>query len=353
MFRNDLTELMDRTRFFHESAGAGSALVEVMSVDEIDTPEVDLTLWNFPGDMKKYLDNAFGATKAYWQSRKSIEDDRIPSITAWYGIAEHSAYVGGDVVFEKETSYHKPFLTDWDDLDKLVLDVDNPWRRMLDDGFMHLQELCSDSCAVSLRGSYGPMEVANSIRGNDLLTDFFLFPEEVHALLEFSSKAVAWNIERQMEIVGPFHDGYITGFKSWIPGKGFGQISEDTSTLTGPETYRQFGLPYTRKSVRGIDKLFLHSHGLGEHSLHVIAELENLYMLEISNDPNSPRGIEIFKRNEEILADKIIVLNLSADEIHENMDFLKKHKTIIWYDAKTMEDAKSIVKLIRKELAVE
>jgi len=350
-FRDDLDEVVHRTKTFHRSSRMGTALIEVCSIGDCERriPAQDLTRWSFPSGMKDYLDALYRRQEAVWRLRRTLHDDRIPSVAPWYGIAEHSAYVGGEVSFTPNTSYHHPFLKDWDDLPKLRLDADNPWRRMLDDGFAFLSDLAAGECAVSMRGSYSPLEVANAIRGNDLFTDFYEFPGEVLGLMEFSCRAVAWNIECQKRAVGPYEGGVLSGFKSWIPGDSFGQISEDTTVLTGPVLYGEFGLPYTKRAVAGQERLFVHTHGVGEASLESILRMGNVYMLEISSDPNSDRGIEVFKRLD---PDPGIVgvLALTLREIEENLGFLKTRKTVIWYDAADLEEAARAVALVRREL---
>lgn len=350
-FREDLDEVVHRTRAFHASPRVGTALIEVASIDDRDgtVPPLDLTQWSFPAGMKDYLRATFERHRRLWGLRRTLRDDRIPSVQPWYGIAEHSAYAGGEVTFTPNTSYHHPFLKDWDDLPRLRLDEGNPWRRMLDDGFAYLSELAAGECPVSLRGSYSPLEVANSVRGNDLFTDFYEFPDEVRSLMEFATRAVAWNVACQKKAVGSFAGGVLSGFKSWIPGDSFGQISEDTTTISGPRLYEEFGLPCTRRALAGNERLFVHTHSVGAASIGSILKLGNVYMLEVSSDPNADRGIEVFKRLD---PDPGIVgvLALTLREIEENIGFLKARKTVIWHYAADMEEAERAVALVRREL---
>jgi hypothetical protein len=353
-FREDLDEVLARTKTFHASSRKGTALIEISSVGDINArfPQPDLRDWSFPSDMKDYLTALYAREKNIWRQRAVLKDDRIPSVTAWYGIAEHSAYVGGSASFSKDTSYHHPFIKTWDDLEKLSLDEDNPWRRMLDDGLAFLKNVSEGECAVSLRGTYSPLEIANAARGNELFTDFYEYPREVKTLLDFCARAVAWNISRQKKIVGLYEGGILSGFKSWIPGDSFGQISEDTTVLTGPTLYEEFGKAYTHQALRGLDKLFVHTHSLGEASIRNILSIGNVYMLEISSDPNSSRGIEAYKRlNPD--PDRIVgVLSLTYQEIIDNLDFLKDRKTIIWHDADNLESAQGAIDLVRRELPI-
>ena len=45
-----------------------------------EIPEIDLTAWTFPDDMKRYLDFRFERTVKYWSLRGDLDDDRIPNV---------------------------------------------------------------------------------------------------------------------------------------------------------------------------------------------------------------------------------------------------------------------------------
>ena len=74
--------------------------------------------------------------------------------------------------------------------------------------------------------------------------------------------------------------------------------------------------------------------------------------MEISSDPNTDRAIEVWKRNRERLTNVIPVLKLTREEILSNMEILKSQKTVVWYDAASMEDAQDMCALFQRELPV-
>ncbi|NMA94571.1 MAG: hypothetical protein GX974_00850 [Clostridiales bacterium] len=344
-------EIIERTNRFYESSDTGIALIQVRNIQSIQPPKLKaMNEWDFPNDLYEYLDARLERFLSYWDKRGYLGDDLIPSIHPWFGIAEHSAFVGGEVEFTKETSYHHPVIKDWDDFGKLELREDNPWIRMVLDGQQYLLERSEGRYAVKLRGADGPMDIANAVRGNELFVDFYEYPDEVHRLMEFCTDAVKWTLEHQKKTVGQLYGGVITGFDIWLPGNSIGQLSEDASTMCSPDIYREFGLPYTQKLVSEYDHAFMHTHALGKHNIPVIAEMDKINVMEISSDPNRPRAIEIYKDLEKELEDKVVVVQLTYDEIIENLDFLKNKKTIIWYSATDMDDAKRAIKLVRSEL---
>jgi hypothetical protein len=70
--------------------------------------------------------------------------------------------------------------------------------------------------------------------------------------------------------------------------------------------------------------------------------------IEISNDPNTKRSIELYRELEDDLKGKVITISAGIDEIRDNMDFLAEKKTIIWVDAKTPAEAREAVAVARE-----
>jgi len=348
-----ISEIIGRTKAFYQSKSNGKALIQVKNIQSIQDQKLKpMNEWNFPDDLYDYLDDKIEKFVTYLERRKDVWDDLIPAIYPWFGIAEHSAFIGGEVIFTRETSYHRPVIHQWDDIEKLELREDNLWLRMVLDGLAYLRDRSNGRYFVKLRGADGPMDVANALRGNELFTDFYDYPDEVHKLMDFCTKAVQWTLDRQKKIVGELEGGVITGFDIWLPGNSIGQLSEDASTMCSPEIYRKFGLPYTKRLVNLYDHAFVHTHALGKHNIPVIAEIDKFAVIEISSDPNTPRAIEVYKELSECLKGKIIVVQLTYDEIIDNLDFLKDRKTIIWYTAEDIDDARRTIELVRRELPV-
>lgn len=350
LIRHDMEDVLYRTKRFCDSNKKGIALIQVREIRSLQQPRIKgLNSWDFPNDLEEYLDAEAERALCYWKKRKDLKDDLLPSIAPWFGIAEHSAFVGGKVDFSTETSWHHPIITDWNDLESLVLREDNAWLKMVVGGIEYLRDKWGDELMIRLRGASGPMDIANALRGNDLFTDFYDYPEEVHKLMEFCTEAARWTLTRQKAAAGTIGGGVITGFEVWLPGNSIGHLSEDASALCSPAIYQEFGKPYTTKLCKDFDHAFVHTHALGKHSIGDIAAVPNMDYIELSSDPNCPRAIEIYKSLKDKLEGKTMIIDLTREEIENNIDVLKDGKTIIWYKAESLEDAEDTVKLVRRE----
>jgi hypothetical protein len=337
---------LDRIKDFYSKPRG--ALVNVGGVETVrGSPARPLNTWKFPAELYPYLDTLIEQAENHWQQREDIDDDLLPSVYPWFGIAEHSAIVGGDIRFAEATSYQVPLITDWGKLDSITLSEENKWFRMLMDGFRYLKEKTRGKLLVRLRGADGPMDMANALRGNDLFTDFYDYPEEAERLIAFCGKAVNWSFEHQRSIAGELEGGFLSGFAVWMPGNSAGHISEDASVLCSPELYRRFGRPYTEELCASYDGMLIHIHSAGRHAIPDIVSIPQFTCVELTNDPNAPRGIEVFREYEKALENRIVMLHLTREEFERNRPFLESKKIIIDYSAASGEDARSMLEAVR------
>jgi len=345
MIKNNIEKTNERLKGF--AAAEKGLLIQIKSIKELSSKPRRLDSFGLPENMTGYLDYRIDSFIKYWEQRKDIDDDMIPALSPWYGIAEHTAFIGGEAEFGDETSWHHPFIKDWSDRSKARLDDNNTWLRLVLDGLEYISEKAEGRFAVKLRGGEGAMDIANVARGNEMFYDFFEYPDELNEFLDFCAGAARYTLTKQMEIAGKYMDGVITGFDIWLPGNSTGHLSEDASVMISPEQFREFGLVHTNKITAGFDHVFMHTHSAGKHNIPEIAKIDNVDYLEISNDPNAPRSMDVYKELEEELEGKTIIVSVDMEEIQTNMDFLADKKTIIWYNAETVDEANKAVELAR------
>lgn len=344
--------LAARWQRFYDSNATGIATVQMKSIGGIEgMPNIKpLNQWSFPDEMEPYLDARMEREKYYWQQRAHIDDDVFAAVSPWYGIAEHTAFLGGEIEFSPDTSYNHPVLTDWADFDKLKLDPQNPWLRMVVGGIAYLHKRWGDIFYTKLRGSDGPSDVANIVRGNELFYDVYDYPDEVHKLMDFCADAVKFTLEQQKAEVDYIGNGFVSGFDIWLPRNSIGHLSEDASCMLSPDIYEEFFLPSLKKLCKGYDYAMLHTHSLGKKILPHFVSVPEIKVLELSSDPNADRAVSVFREYEEILKDRIIVVQPTRAELEDNMDLFKRNKTIIWYGAENLKDAAEVVDIVHKHL---
>ncbi len=350
--RPDIDDVIDRARRFATNGATGDALVTV-NVRQGGGPTVKgLDEWSFPADMEAFLDATIAAFEHTWRGRADIQDDSIPALSPRYGIAEHSAFVAGEVDFSSMTSWPHPVISDYSELASLELREDNVWLRLVIDGLAYLRERGEGKFTIKLRGAMAPMDLANALRGNDMYMDIYERPEDLHRLLAFCVEASQWFLSHQLDVVGSFHGGILIGPALWTPGRSIGHLSEDASVLCSPDVYMEFGKPYTERLVAPYDEANMHLHTAGAHAFEGITSIDKLTSFELAPDPKQPRGIDVYKENIGLFGNRIMRLFVTFDEIKENIGFLKEAKTVLFCGAESVEEAQAIVKFVRQELPV-
>jgi predicted ribosome quality control (RQC) complex YloA/Tae2 family protein len=118
--------------------------------------------------------------------------------------------------------------------------------------------------------------------------------------------------------------------------------------MLSADMFRKFEIPFLMRIADNFQGLFIHTHSVGSHVIPVLCELDKVRFIEISNDPNAPRSIDIYKKYEKELEGRIVIVTLRRSEVEQNIDFLRDKKTVIWYDAQSVKDASEAIDLIRK-----
>jgi len=343
---SNIDKVINRTRLFTKSSKG--ALIQVKEIEQFNQVNIPLNTFGLPNNMEQYLDYKIEKFITYWDKRKQLDDDLFPSINPWYGIAEHSAFVGGNVDFSNETSWHHQLIHTYKDMDKLSLNENNRYLKLVIEGIKYLKEKSNGRYFVKFRGANGPMDIANVVRGNDIFYDIYEKPKQLKNLMEFCKDAVLFTLKKQSELVDKVDGGIISGFDVWMPSNSVGHISEDASTMISIEHYDEFARPYTEQVTNQFEHVFMHIHAVGAHNIPSIVSINNIDYVEISNDPNSKRAIEVYKQYKNYLKNKTVCVLLTLKEIEENIEFLSNNKTIVWYNATNLEDANKAINLIRE-----
>lgn len=352
----NLSERIERYKRFHENKKPGQALVYIFFPLEVSSGFImpkGLDEWNFSDyeENKQYLSQMVEGIRGMLIQRTDIDDDYIPSLYPDYGIAVQSAYLSNaPVIFDKLTSWTEPVINKWDDLEHLVLSEDNFWFKKVSESVCILRDLARDDIIISPMGHLGPMDLANALRGNQLFYDFYDSPEQVHRLLDMCVQTTVCYDKHLKRLAGNT-EGDLAIWGCWIPGPAIG-MSEDAPDLCSSQIYEEFGKPYTQKLIDSFGNAFIHHHALGLHVHGKMAELNNVRVIQVSNDPNCPAPID--KLDELLNASGLvpILMDCTARDIYDNYELLKRGRTILSVRAKDREEGKRVLDFVRKNLPV-
>ena len=280
-----------------------------------------------------------------------LDDDLLPWLSADFGIAIHHAYLFDlQVQFAEWTSW-APHPLAGDDgyalLDKLAFDPENKWVRLLTEMNAYWREQADPLALPITHPHFSPLDLANAIRGNALFTDFYEFEEETRRLLDFCTDAIirleeALRVECRTtlnEIGMPFWGALAP------PGSVF--LSEDAMDLCGPNISEQWGKPYTLRIRDHFGCIAIHHHMYGRPVHHIIGDMAQNSLVQISQDPNCPPPMSALRELYAASGNNALMIDCSPDDIIAHLDDLRYIRAILVCNNGNIERGKEVVDLVR------
>jgi hypothetical protein len=293
-----------------------------------------------------------------------IGDDWVPYIWVSWGTGGDTALLTGgedDVVFyEGYSTFKEPVIKDWRDLDKLKLDLDNFWIKSLRDFWRGVESAYElEGVTVSPVQFRAPMDFAHELRGNDLFYDFYDYPDEVDALIEFCTDSII-KISRHLGDEFPIFRNAPGGTWGTVFGKDTLWLNGDPVDLISDQLASRFFVPSIQKLISEIGGVFLHHHSIGYKKIKLLNQIENLSLQEIAQDPNGPILLD-FIDDEMIKASHRVPIRLDAniletENLDQLMDKLSQGRFILYvgigdigiYNKENIKKYRSTLRCLRK-----
>lgn len=342
-----IDHVVRRSRAFYTSPSPGHLLIHCeIPVDRPPLPA--LTNFDLHGQLEEWLQALLDYYRPLWKIKNDLDDDTLPNICPWFGIAEHSAWTGAEVHLQETTSLPVPFIHELADVEKLSFTPAQPWFQLMKRGYEWLRHRQDGTFLLSLRGTMAPLDLANAIRGNDLFTDFFLQPELVHRLLEKLSQGIRWYFSHLLDWSDCVQDGkvfWITG--GWMPKGTFGHLSNDATLLCSADSYRDFSYPVEKELVSHYEGSLYHIHNEKWHYVPLLASLPGMRLLEVSNDPNAVPTLEDLDTVYRHTGDCNLLLHGTSEQVRRHIAELRRRNVFLQISCRDRDDARDLVRLVR------
>jgi hypothetical protein len=227
-------------------------------------------------------------------------------------------------------------------------DPDNRWVRLVREVVAWWAAQNDDQCLHLTFGHYGPLDLANALRGDDLFTDFYEYPDDVHALLEVCTQGIIALEEHLRAVAGPRLFDYGLPFWGALAPRGAVFVSEDAMDLCGPNVSRAWGLPYAQRIREHFGALAVHHHMLGRPVQGVIAGETAGSIIQISNDPNCPPAMSHLRELYQASGANALVVDCSPADIATYRDQLRDIRAIFICNNADVDAAKRAVEIVRE-----
>ncbi len=342
-----IQRVVKRSRNFFDAQTPGHYLINAIVPAET-IPIQPLYDFNLETQLTDWLDYRLASARPGWRAKEGLDDDSIPSICPYFGIGEHSAWIGMEVKQQYDTCLPIPILDSPKDLVKLRLSEQSKWFQYMKKSYDYLRSKKDGSFVLAIRGTMSPMDVANAVRGDGLFLDFIENEEFVHRLLEYLVTAISWYFGHLRTWADEIEGGYVTYITAgWMGPNYFGHLSNDTAMLCATNVYRKFGLPYEMDLVRGYERVLYHVHNEKLHYAPDLAALPGLSLLEITDDPKTTPSIEDLPRILSSTRKVNLMLHATSDQVRKHINQLSERNVFFLTTCADRQDAEDIVRFVR------
>lgn len=293
-----------------------------------------------------------------------IRDDSCPS-PDWLNFGIHwgdgetvALFTGEDVIFQEKTSYPSaPVISEWEDLDKIYLNLDNRWIQYEIDMCRGMASEYTEGLPVTTHLFKSPLDLANSMRGTNLFMDLHTNPGQVERLLNYCTASIIRvdQFFRQEISLLKTAPGGVCGVALPEPGMIF--INGDPVDLISPEMGEQFNRPYIERLIEYTGSLYFHHHSIGIDRARAISSIKGLTVQEIQQDPNGPRIIDMIDDNL-IAASLETPIDLhdlqryldikNKSYVNDILQKLRQGRFILYFETDTLRECQELVKYIHK-----
>jgi len=291
------------------------------------------------------------SAKGLLEINGDLDDDFIPWLSVDFGIAiNHTFLMDMPVQFAEWTSWADHPLSGPDGYAKLGdvhFDPNNRWVRMVREVVAYWRDHFDGTYLFTTFGHYGPLDLANGLRGNQLFTDFYDYEDEVRTLLERCTEAIISFEEDLRQVCGPYLFEYGLPFWGAMAPRGAVFLSEDAMDLSGPNISREWGVPYSEQIRDHFGTIAVHHHMYGYHVQPVIAQEVQHSVIQISNDPNCPPAIDKLHELYQASGNNVLLLECSPEDIEAHLDDFAQIRAIIICCNADPAKAKRAVELVR------
>ncbi len=285
-----LTRKIERYRRFYQ-ADHGLMLTIWYRPQDLKVPpsipinEVD---WADEASIRRFARREVERIRVVNTVADTIDDDRINTAMVFAGTGMIAAALVSDaeLVQQPDTNYMSPPIPDWSEgVGRIGFRPDNPWYRAQMVMLRTFVEEWDGSFGILPFAHFGPTDLANQFRGNEMFTDVYEYEAELHGLLERCTEAI---LALEADVRAHHLKGYgETGFTfgAWAPCGGY--LSCDFGDLVSRETLRTFERPYFDRIVKAWGGAYLHHHELGRHQIPVWAENGQVWIQFVHRDLNT------------------------------------------------------------------
>jgi hypothetical protein len=219
----------------------------------------------------------------YWhQQEQQITSETIQAYTPAFGMPWVEAIAGCRLIANPGSIWAENTLNQYEDRTRIEFDPHNPWFRKMVEFTQTLVEYAKGRFPIALPQMRGPLDTLAALRTPaQMCLDFFDQPGAVQSILEEITNLWTCIAKALLEIIPPFHDGYLTRMKMWAPGKAI-TPQNDVSTLISPETYKEYLFHLDQRIFSAFPFSSFHMHSTEFRQVDNLLEQKDLTCIQFT-----------------------------------------------------------------------
>ena len=305
-----------------------------------------------PTDMERQLADPLAMLETQLESlapHLEMEDDHVPSVRINFGTAQIAAAFGCEMYVPKDSlpAAGSHILAKAKDVRNLAKPrIDAGWYGKLAEWNRIWLEKLPEGIAIQHPDIQSPFNSAHLIRGNDIFTDLYDFPEEVDALLKLVTDFMIDVVRLHQSMNGEDGKWFCDWGSLW---QGAARMSNCSMQMISPEDYTAHVLKHDIRFLKAIGGGRIHYCG---KSREVIDEFGKIPMLSgLDADMQLHNYFELC----ETLPPSIVLAPTGApskETINRLLsgDWPRKRNIIIAAEAPDVESGKKLLKDLRNSI---
>lgn len=302
-------------------------------------------------DFDEYVESRVenGKFKSRKRIKMKLEDDYIPYYHPYFGISIHHSFFGGKVQFGGGTSYAEHIISSASEWNKLKYDINGKWVQKLAKGLAFCRDHGEGVLVASLRGGNGPLDMANGVMGNELFTELYDDPDNIHKVMEICYESILAMFQLQKQNCSKIEGGHIAPMGNfWIPESCIGHISLDAACLVGPGLFEEFEKPYLNRLAEETNGYIVHSHMLGRRMFKEMCSIKRMLVFVPVDDPGQPTLLDELSAVLEAVGDTPLLVNIPENRLKEALPKLAGRRAVINLTATDSDHAKKQLEIVDK-----
>lgn len=281
---------------------------------------------------------------------KTFQGETFPVFWPNLGPEIYAAFYGSMLEYGEVTSWSVPLVRDWDDIDRLTLNLQNDYARKLDELTTLALERCPGQFMVGYTDLHPGIDCVAAWRDpQQLCFDMLENPDRVKRLAEIAIQ--------DFETIYDHYDNMVKAHRqlsvSWMGIPSFGRMhipSCDFSSLISPQMFEEFCLPILQREVKTMSHNVFHVDGRGvARHLDMILSVPEVHAIQwvqgVGDDYPIMQWVPFIKQIQQRAP---LVIDLDKADLDDFMAAVEPEGIFLWLAVDDEEEQRDILKRVER-----